>query len=92
MVNRRRNGVFEGTLHACLYQEDVRFAEQAHGSPQNLQVEALRVNFQFVAEHGYRLIDITEFNRSPKHNLLWLTKLAFLRNASRLLAHATSYE
>ena len=47
---------------------------------------------QFIAEHGYRLIDITELNRSPKHNVLWLTKLAFLRNASRLLAHATSYE
>jgi hypothetical protein len=45
-----------------------------------------------MAEHGYRLIDITELNRSPKHNVLWLSKLAFLRNASRLLAHATSYE
>ena len=33
---------------------------------------------QFMAEHGYRLIDITELNRSPKHNLLWLTELAFL--------------
>ena len=47
---------------------------------------------QFMAEHGYRLIDITEINRSPKHNVLWLTELAFLRNASRLLAHATSNE
>jgi len=47
---------------------------------------------QFMAEHGYRLIDITELNRSPKHNVLWLTELAFLRNASRLLSHATSYE
>jgi hypothetical protein len=41
---------------------------------------------QFMAEHGYRLID------SPKHNALWLTELAFLRNPSRLCAHATSYE
>ena len=34
----------KGTLHGCRYQEDVHFAKQAHGSPQNLQVEALRVN------------------------------------------------
>jgi FkbM family methyltransferase len=47
---------------------------------------------EFMAEHGYRLIDVTELNRSPKHNVLWLTELAFLRNASRLLAQATSYE
>src|SRR5208282_3394757 len=30
-------------------------------------------------EHGYRLMDITELNRSPKHGILWLTELAFLR-------------
>lgn len=39
---------------------------------------------------GYRLIDITELNRSPKHNVLWLTELAFLRSASPLLARVTS--
>lgn len=42
--------------------------------------------------HGYRLFDITELNRSPKHGVLWLTELAFLRNASPLFASATSYE
>ncbi len=42
--------------------------------------------------HGYRLLDITELNRSPKHGVLWLTELAFLRNSSPLLAAATSYE
>jgi FkbM family methyltransferase len=47
---------------------------------------------QFMAEHGYRLIDITEINRSPKDNVLWLTELAFLRNGSSLLSTATSYE
>jgi len=47
---------------------------------------------QFMAEHGYRLIDITEINRSPKHNVLWLTELVFLRNGSPLLLAATSYE
>ncbi len=42
--------------------------------------------------HGYRLFDITELNRSPKHGVLWLAELAFLRNSSPLLAAATSYE
>lgn len=41
---------------------------------------------------GYRLIDITELNRSPKHNVLWLTELAFLRSASPLFGSVTSYE
>jgi FkbM family methyltransferase len=47
---------------------------------------------QFMAEHGYHLIDITEINRSPKDNVLWLTELAFLRNGSSLLSVANSYE
>ena len=47
---------------------------------------------QFMGEHGYHLIDITEINRSPKDNVLWLTELVFLRNGSPLLAAATSYE
>jgi FkbM family methyltransferase len=40
----------------------------------------------------YHLVDITELNRSPKHGVLWLTELAFLRGSSPLLACATSYE
>ena len=40
----------------------------------------------------YRLVDITELNRSPKHTVLWLTELAFLRKSSPLLASVTSYE
>jgi FkbM family methyltransferase len=47
---------------------------------------------QFMAEHGYRLIDITEINRSPKDNVLWLTELVFLRSGSPLLFAASSYE
>ena len=47
---------------------------------------------QFMAEHGYRLIDITEINRSLKDNVLWLTELAFLRKGSSLLSAATAYE
>ncbi len=45
-----------------------------------------------MAEFGYRLVDITELNRSPKHGVLWLTELAFLRSSSPLLASVTSYE
>jgi len=41
---------------------------------------------------GYRLVDITELNRSPKHGVLWLTELAFLRTSNPLLASVTSYE
>jgi FkbM family methyltransferase len=41
---------------------------------------------------GYQLVDITELNRSPKHGVLWLTELAFLREGSELLSSATSYE
>lgn len=43
-------------------------------------------------DFGYRLVDITELNRSPRHGVLWLTELAFLRAASPLLASVTSYE
>jgi hypothetical protein len=43
-------------------------------------------------EHGYRLIDITEINRSPKDNVLWLTELAFLRNGSSLFHAVTAYD
>lgn len=41
---------------------------------------------------GYQLMDITELNRSPKHGVLWLTELVFVRRSSRLLASVTSYE
>ena len=47
---------------------------------------------KFMAAAGYRLIDVTDLNRSPKHGVLWLTELAFLRNASPLLDAANSYE
>ena len=47
---------------------------------------------KFMANAGYRLVDITDLNRSPKHNVLWLCELAFLRNASSLFETATSYE
>lgn len=47
---------------------------------------------QFMTEHGYRLVDITEINRAPKDNVLWLLELAFIRKESALFSSATSYE
>lgn len=47
---------------------------------------------RFMAAAGYRLMDITDLNRSPRHGVLWLCELAFLRNGSALLASVVSYE
>jgi FkbM family methyltransferase len=47
---------------------------------------------QFMAGAGYRLVDITDLNRSPRHGVLWLCELAFLRNGSGLFDGAASYE
>jgi FkbM family methyltransferase len=47
---------------------------------------------KFMADAGYRLLDITDLNRSPKHGVLWLCELAFLRNGSSLLDAASCYE
>lgn len=55
------------------------------------QNNALEV-FQFMSRVGYRLLDITELNRSPRDNVLWLCEFAFLRNSSALLDSASSYE
>lgn len=46
----------------------------------------------FMSAAGYRLLDITDLNRSPKHGVLWLVELAFLRVGSPLLNAVTSYE
>ena len=43
-------------------------------------------------EAGYRVVDVTDLNRSPKYGVLWLCELAFLRNDSPLFANVTSYE
>lgn len=47
---------------------------------------------QTMGSAGYRLIDITDLNRSPKYGVLWVCELAFLWNASRLLNGIDSYE
>jgi FkbM family methyltransferase len=46
----------------------------------------------FMAQAGYRLIDITDLNRSPTHQVLWLAEFAFLRTSSPLLSRVSSYE
>lgn len=43
-------------------------------------------------ESGYRLLDITDLNRSPKYGVLWLCELAFLKHSSPLLESVSSYE
>ena len=53
---------------------------------------SIAATIKFMVENDYRLIDITEIDRSPKDNVLWLIELAFLRNGCRLLSTATSYE
>jgi hypothetical protein len=40
---------------------------------------------RFMDETGYRLMDITDLNRSPKHGVLCLCEVAFVRKGSRLL-------
>jgi FkbM family methyltransferase len=47
---------------------------------------------RFMNEKGYRLMEITDINRSPKYGLLWVCELAFLKNSSTLLNSVTSYE
>ena len=47
---------------------------------------------KFMNEKGYRLMEITDINRSPKYGLLWLCELAFLKNSGTLLNSVTSYE
>jgi FkbM family methyltransferase len=35
---------------------------------------------------GYDAVDITSLNRSPRHGVLWLAEIAFIRKGSRLLS------
>jgi FkbM family methyltransferase len=52
----------------------------------------LRNVMQTMGQSGYRILDITDLNRSPKYGVLWLCEVAFLRNASHLLDGVDSYE
>jgi FkbM family methyltransferase len=53
---------------------------------------AVQPVIKFMNEKGYRLMEITDLNRSPKYGLLWLCELAFLKNSSTLLNSVVSYE
>ena len=46
---------------------------------------------RFMDQHGYRVADITDLNRSPKHDVLWLCELAFVRKGSGLFDVGSEY-
>jgi FkbM family methyltransferase len=52
----------------------------------------LEILIEKMADAGYSPIDFTDLIRSPKHGLLWLCEIAFLRRESKLLEQVTSYE
>lgn len=52
----------------------------------------LEVIIEKMSTVGYRLIDITDINRSSKHDALWLVEAAFLKKTSQLLESIDSYE
>jgi len=56
----------------------------------NFANSALAV-IQKMSEAGYRLIDITDMNRSPSNGVLWLCELVFLWTGSKLLNSAIRY-
>lgn len=41
---------------------------------------------------GYRTVEVTDVNRSPRHGIAWLCELAFLRNGCGWLDAVQSYE
>jgi FkbM family methyltransferase len=45
-----------------------------------------------MTQAGYRLIDVTDLNRNPKNEVLWLCEFAFLRNGSSLWQGISTYE
>lgn len=68
---------------------DVILAEAMVCGPyENSVVEVI----SFMASAGYRLIDITDLERSPKHGVLWLCELAFLQEGSSFLDRTDSFE
>jgi len=68
---------------------DIFLAEVALGQ-RDLENTALKV-IQKMADAGYRFIDITYIDRSPKFGVLWLCEFAFLRNSCPLLDAAANY-
>lgn len=75
--------------HSILGRTEIFLLEAAVLCP--FENSVLRV-LNYMNDRGYRLMDITELNRSPKYGVLWLTELAFVRDSSALLAGAATYE
>jgi FkbM family methyltransferase len=46
----------------------------------------------YMDDRGYRLMDITDLNRSPKQGVLWLCEFVFVRKDSALLNSTDSYD
>lgn len=69
---------------------EVFFVEAAVCSP-GFENTLLRV-VSTMDQAGYRLVDFTDLNRSPKNDLLWLCEAAFVRKGSQLFAGVTQYE
>ena len=81
--------VLAGSSH-LLGTTDVFLVEACICSPGGINTAHAVISF--MTQAGYRLIDITDLNRSPAHHVLWLAELAFLRSDSPLLSRVTSYE
>jgi FkbM family methyltransferase len=47
---------------------------------------------EFMSGAGYRMLDVTDLNRSPRHGVLWLCEMAFVREGSWLLERVKDYE
>jgi FkbM family methyltransferase len=68
---------------------DIFFVEAAVGC-RTLENNLARV-ISRMHEAGYRAVELTDLNQSPKHDVLWLVELAFLREGSPLFDFADSY-
>ncbi len=56
---------------------DVFFVEAAVCSTE--YPNSLEVICQFMWSHGYQVMDVTDLNDSPRHNVLWLIELVFVK-------------
>jgi FkbM family methyltransferase len=59
------------------------FMVEAGVMARNIKNSAAAV-IQYMDKNGYRLFDITEINRAPKYNALWLVELVFIKNNGRI--------
>jgi FkbM family methyltransferase len=80
--------VLAGASH-LLGKTEIFLVEAAICAPQE---NSLSEVVRFMNASGYRLMDITDLNRSPKQGVLWLCEAAFVRNGSPLLKSVRSYE